>query len=222
VGILDADLFGPSIPKMMNLQGQQPQVNQQNLILPLVNYGIKCMSMGFLVDPDQALVWRGLMVMQGIQKLLRGVKYGPLNYLLIDMPPGTGDTQLSLTQNIPISGAVVVTTPQAISLIDARKGITMFKKVNVNILGLMENMSYVQCEKCNHKNAIYGTSDGLSLLAADTETQVLARIPYDRKIMQSNEDGKPFLLQHPDSDVAQMYATTAKLLISRLGKPLDQ
>lgn len=207
---------------MMKLQGQQPQINQQNVILPLVNYGIKCMSMGFLVDPAQAVVWRGLMVMQGIQKLLRGVKYGPLDYLLIDMPPGTGDTQLSITQNIPVSGAVIVTTPQAISLIDARKGIVMFRKVGVKIFGLIENMSHFQCEKCNHMNHLYGTSDGVTKLAVETETQVLGRIPFDCNIMQSNEDGKPFLLQHPESQIAKTYEMMAQHLISQLGKPLDR
>lgn len=206
---------------MMNLQGQQPEVNQQKVILPLVNYGIKCMSMGFLVDPAQAVVWRGLMVMQGIQKLLRGVKYGPLDYLLIDMPPGTGDTQLSITQNIPISGAVIVTTPQAISLIDAKKGIVMFNKVAVKIFGIIENMSSFECEKCRHQNSMFGTADGLSKLSSETETQVIARIPFDRKIMQSNEEGKPFLLQHPESQVAQIYEMAAQHLINQLGEPLD-
>lgn len=161
------------------------------------------------------------MVMQGIHKLLRGVKYGPLDYLLIDMPPGTGDTQLSITQNIPISGAVIVTTPQAISLIDAKKGIVMFDKVAVKIFGIIENMSFFECQNCHHQNTIYGTADGLSKLVSETKTQVLAQIPFDQKIMQSNEDGKPFLLQHPDSEIAKTYVRAAQLLIGQLGDPLD-
>lgn len=206
---------------MMGLQGHEPQVDHQNLMIPPVNYGIKCMSMGFLVDPEQAVVWRGLMVMQGIQKLLRGVRYGPLDYLLVDMPPGTGDTQLSISQNIPISGTIVVTTPQSVSLVDAKKGIVMFKKVQVKILGLVQNMSYYVCDHCGHQNHIYGDSDGISKLAAETETEVIARIPFDERIMQSNDEGKPFLLQFPDSEVAKIYVKTAESLIQQLDKPLD-
>ena len=149
VGILDADVFGPSIPKLMNLQGE-PALNDENLMEPLVNYGIKCMSMGFLVNETDPIVWRGPMVMSSLQKLTRHVDWAPLDYLLIDMPPGTGDTQITITQLLPVDGAVIVTTPQDIALLDARRGIEMYRKVIIPILGLVQNMSHYVCPKCEH------------------------------------------------------------------------
>uniref|UniRef100_T1KHS0 Iron-sulfur protein NUBPL n=1 Tax=Tetranychus urticae TaxID=32264 RepID=T1KHS0_TETUR len=181
IGLLDADVFGPSIPKLMNLSAN-PELNKQGLMIPLVNYGLHVMSMGFLVEEKKAIVWRGLMVMSAIQKLLRGVAWGPLDYLIIDMPPGTGDTQLSITQNIPVSGSVVVTTPQEIALLDARRGITMFNQVGVPILGIIQNMSIFICEKCGHGTHIFGDS-GAESLSLETNVPLLGSVALDRSLL---------------------------------------
>lgn len=218
IGLLDADVFGPSIPRMMNLK-DRPEVNQQNLMIPLVNYGIACMSMGFLVSEDDALVWRGLMVMSAIQKLLRGVSWGPLDYLIIDMPPGTGDTQLSISQSIPVSGAIVVTTPQDIALLDAKRGVTMFKKVGVNVLGIIQNMSVFVCEKCTHYNYIFG-EDGAKTLARQTETHFLGSIPLERSLRESCDCGYPSMITNPNSESSKSFTKVANDLIKRLPAPL--
>lgn len=173
VGLLDVDVYGPSIPKMMNLKGN-PELSPNNLMRPLLNYGIACMSMGFLVEETAPLVWRGLMVMSAIEKLLRQVDWGQLDYLVVDMPPGTGDVQLSVSQNIPISGAVIVSTPQDIALMDAHKGAEMFRKVNVPVLGLVQNMSVFQCPQCKHKTHIFG-ADGARKLAQTLDLDVLGK-----------------------------------------------
>ncbi|XP_013786683.1 iron-sulfur protein NUBPL-like [Limulus polyphemus] len=171
VGLLDADVYGPSIPRMMNLSGQ-PEVTNQNLMKPLMNFGIKCMSMGFLVEEKSAIVWRGLMVMSAIQKLLRQVAWGPLDYLVVDMPPGTGDTQLSLSQSIPITGAVIVTTPQDIALLDAVRGTDMFRKVGVPVLGIIQNMNAFSCPNCGHTSYIFG-QDGAQRVAKQLDVEIL-------------------------------------------------
>ncbi|XP_075699961.1 iron-sulfur cluster transfer protein NUBPL isoform X2 [Rhinoderma darwinii] len=173
VGLLDADIYGPSIPRMMNLKGN-PEVSDGNLMIPLVNYGIQCMSMGFLVEETTPIVWRGLMVMSAIERLLRQVDWGELDYLVIDMPPGTGDVQLSISQNIPISGAVIVSTPQDIALLDARRGAEMFHKVNVPVLGIVQNMSVFRCPKCDHETHIFG-ADGARQLAVAMGLVILVR-----------------------------------------------
>ncbi|XP_067390443.1 iron-sulfur cluster transfer protein NUBPL isoform X3 [Emydura macquarii macquarii] len=178
VGLLDADVYGPSIPKMMNLKGN-PELSPKNLMRPLKNYGIACMSMGFLVEETAPVVWRGLMVMSAIEKLLRQVDWGQLDYLVIDMPPGTGDVQLSVSQNIPVTGAVIVSTPQDIALLDARKGAEMFRKVHVPVLGLVQNMSVFQCPKCKHETHIFG-ADGVRDLAETLGLDVLGQsLPQD-------------------------------------------
>ncbi|XP_060569949.1 iron-sulfur protein NUBPL-like isoform X2 [Ruditapes philippinarum] len=171
VGLLDADVYGPSLPTMMNLKGE-PHVNEKNQMIPLVNFGIKCMSMGFLVDEKSPIVWRGPMVMGAVQRLLRHVAWGPLDYLFVDMPPGTGDTQLSLSQNIPIDGAVIVSTPQDIALLDARRGAEMFYKVNVPVLGMVQNMSVYVCPKCGHMEHVFG-EDGAHKLAEEMKIDLL-------------------------------------------------
>lgn len=190
----------------------------ENLMKPLTNFGITCMSMGFLVDPDSAIVWRGLMVMQAIEKLLRRVAWGPLDYLVIDMPPGTGDTQLTISQHIPISGAVIVTTPQKIAMIDARKGVTMFKKVGVNILGIVQNMSYHQCGNCGTKHYLFN-KDGAEQLAKDVQVDLLGDIPIDERIMQAADSGTPFVLNHADSPGAQTFREIAKKIVAKLPEP---
>lgn len=214
VGILDADVYGPSLPTMMNLD-DQPELNSQDLMIPLVNYGIKCMSMGFLVEKDNPIVWRGLMVMSAIQQLTRKVVWGPLDYLVVDMPPGTGDTQLSISQNIPVNGALVVTTPQDIALIDARKGAEMFKRVGTPVLGIIQNMSHYCCPNCGHVSQIFGGDGGRSL-ADQLDLPLLANIPLDIAVRQGADQGLPLIVSHPDSDVSNIYYQLAHKVKQRL------
>ncbi|KAK9409639.1 iron-sulfur protein NUBPL [Crotalus adamanteus] len=214
VGLLDADVYGPSIPKMMNLKGN-PEVTSKNLMRPLVNYGISCMSMGFLVEETAPIVWRGLMVMSAIEKLLRQVDWHQLDYLVIDMPPGTGDIQLSISQNIPIAGAVIVSTPQDIALLDAHKGAEMFRKVNVPVLGLIQNMSVFQCPKCKHETHIFG-ADGVKKLAKTIGIDVLGDIPLHVHIRETSDSGKPIVISQPQSNVAQAYLKIAAEIVKKL------
>ncbi|XP_026520303.1 iron-sulfur protein NUBPL isoform X2 [Notechis scutatus] len=214
VGLLDADVYGPSIPKMMNLKGN-PEVTSKNLMRPLVNYGISCMSMGFLVEETAPIVWRGLMVMSAIEKLLRQVDWHQLDYLIIDMPPGTGDIQLSISQNIPVAGAVIVSTPQDIALLDAHKGAVMFRKVNVPVLGLIQNMSVFQCPKCKHETHIFG-ADGVKKLSKNIGIDVLGDIPLHVHIRETSDSGKPIVISQPQSNVAQAYLKIAAEIVKRL------
>ncbi|XP_070956456.1 iron-sulfur cluster transfer protein NUBPL isoform X3 [Macaca nemestrina] len=198
IGLLDVDVYGPSVPKMMNLKGN-PELSQSNLMRPLLNYGIACMSMGFLVEENEPVVWRGLMVMSAIEKLLRQVDWGQLDYLVVDMPPGTGDVQLSVSQNIPITGAVIVSTPQDVALMDAHKGAEMFRKVHVPVLGLVQNMSVFQCPKCKHKTHIFG-ADGARKLAQTLGLEVLGDIPLHLNIREASDTGQPIVFSQPESD----------------------
>nr|XP_060615502.1 iron-sulfur protein NUBPL isoform X1 [Anolis sagrei ordinatus] len=217
VGLLDADVYGPSIPKMMNLKGN-PEVTPKNLMRPLVNYGIACMSMGFLVQETAPIVWRGLMVMSAIEKLLRQVDWHQLDYLVIDLPPGTGDVQLSISQNVPIAGAVIVSTPQDIALLDARRGTEMFRKVNVPVLGLVQNMSIFQCPKCKHETHIFG-ADGVKNLASELGLDVLGDIPLHVHIRETSDAGKPIVVSQPQSNAAQAYLKIAAEIVKRLPHP---
>ncbi|XP_042357056.1 iron-sulfur protein NUBPL-like [Plectropomus leopardus] len=214
VGLLDVDVYGPSIPKLMNLKGN-PELSDNNLMIPLTNYGVPCMSMGFLVDEVAPIVWRGLMVMSALEKLLRQVDWGTLDYLVVDMPPGTGDVQLSISQNIPVSGAVIVSTPQDIALLDARRGAEMFKKVNVPVLGLVQNMSVFQCPKCNHQTHIFG-SDGARQLADTLGVKLLGDIPLHLNIREMSDQGKPVVVSSPDSPEAEAYKKVASAVVQRL------
>ncbi|RNA19561.1 iron-sulfur NUBPL isoform X1 [Brachionus plicatilis] len=189
-GILDADIYGPSIPKMMGLESHQPDIDSNNLMVPLINYNVKCMSMGFLVDEKAAIVWRGLMVMNALERLMFKVKWDPLDVLVIDMPPGTGDVQLSISQNLKLNGAVIVSTPQDIALLDARRGVEMFAKVNVPILGLVQNMSTFICPKCSHKEDIFGL-DGVEKLAKEIKCEVLGELPLNRETREKSDSGEP-------------------------------
>ncbi|KAM7163931.1 iron-sulfur cluster transfer protein NUBPL isoform 1-T1 [Macrochelys suwanniensis] len=217
VGLLDADVYGPSIPKMMNLKGN-PELSPKNLMRPLKNYGIACMSMGFLVEETAPVVWRGLMVMSAIEKLLRQVDWGQLDYLVIDMPPGTGDVQLSVSQNIPVTGAVIVSTPQDIALLDARKGAEMFRKVHVPVLGLVQNMSVFQCPKCKHETHIFG-ADGVRDLAKTLGLDVLGDIPLHVNIRETCDAGQPIVISQPQSDTAKAYLRIATEIVRRLPTP---
>ncbi|KAL1790491.1 hypothetical protein HispidOSU_017806 [Sigmodon hispidus] len=217
VGLLDVDVYGPSIPKMMNLKGN-PELSPNNLMRPLLNYGISCMSMGFLVEETAPVVWRGLMVMSAIEKLLRQVDWGQLDYLVVDMPPGTGDVQLSVSQNIPISGAVIVSTPQDIALMDAHRGAEMFRKVHVPVLGLVQNMSVFQCPKCKHKTHIFG-ADGARKLAQTLDLDILGDIPLHLSIREASDMGRPVVFSQPESEEAKAYLHIASEVVRRLQPP---
>ncbi|ABN64741.2 conserved nucleotide binding protein [Scheffersomyces stipitis CBS 6054] len=214
VGLLDADIFGPSIPKLMNLSGE-PRLSEQGKLLPLSNYGIETMSMGYLIPAESALAWRGLMVMKALQQLLFEVQWSNLDYLVVDMPPGTGDTQLTISQQLKVDGAVIVSTPQDIALIDAIKGITMFNKVNIPILGLVQNMSYFVCSNCNHESHIFGT-DGAKREAEKQKLELLGSIPLSEDICSQSDLGKPVVISHPESSIVQPYLDIARKIITRL------
>uniref|UniRef100_A0A3P9N0W1 Iron-sulfur cluster transfer protein NUBPL n=2 Tax=Poecilia reticulata TaxID=8081 RepID=A0A3P9N0W1_POERE len=214
VGLLDADIYGPSIPKLMNLKGN-PELNDDNRMIPLINYGVPCMSMGFLVPDTSPIVWRGLMVMSAIERLLRQVEWGSLDYLVVDMPPGTGDVQLSITQNIPIAGAVIVSTPQDVALLDARRGAEMFRKLNVPVLGLVQNMSVFQCPNCHHHTHIFG-SNGAKQLAETISVKFLGDVPLHLNIRETSDKGQPIVISSPDSPEAEAYRKVASAVIQNL------
>ena len=200
-GLLDADIYGPSIPKMMNISGNEPELDSNNMMIPVRNYNVSCMSMGLLVDQKAAMVWRGLMVMSALERLLFKVAWGPLDVLVVDMPPGTGDVHLSLSQNLKLDGAVIVSTPQEVALLDARRGIEMFRKVNVPILGIMQNMSSFSCSNCGHIEHIFG-EEGARNLAKEFGVEFLADVPLYGAIRQAGDSGAPIVVsspQHPAS-----------------------
>ncbi|XP_043998939.1 iron-sulfur protein NUBPL isoform X4 [Gambusia affinis] len=214
VGLLDADIYGPSVPKLMNLKGN-PELNDDNRMIPLINYGVPCMSMGFLVQDASPVVWRGLMVMSAIERLLRQVEWGSLDYLVVDMPPGTGDVQLSITQNILIAGAVIVSTPQDVALLDARRGAEMFRKLNVPVLGLVQNMSVFQCPNCHHHTHIFG-SNGAKQLAETISVKFLGDVPLHLNIRETSDKGQPIVVSSPDSPEAEAYRKVASAVIQSL------
>ncbi|KAH0563842.1 iron-sulfur protein NUBPL isoform X1 [Cotesia glomerata] len=215
IGLLDADIFGPTIPLMMNLH-QTPLLNDDNLMEPLVNYGVKCMSMGFLVDEKSPVIWRGLMVMSALEKLLRQVAWDPLDYLVVDTPPGTGDTLLSLIQNIPISGVVIVTTPQKAALDVARKGARMFQKMNVPIAGLVENMTNITCPKCLEQVSLFG--EGGTILSKELGVPILKKFPLDKDTTECGDIGKPIVLAQPNSPQSTLYKELGQDIINFLQK----
>lgn len=209
VGILDADIYGPSQPLMMGLQGQRPETPDGKSLIPLSQYGIQVMSMGFLVDEDQAMVWRGPMVTQAMMQLLNDTRWDNLDYLVIDMPPGTGDIQLTLSQKVPVTGAIVVTTPQDIALLDAKKGLRMFEKVGVPVLGVVENMSMHICSQCGHTEAIFGEGGGAKM-ASQYGIQLIGQLPLDLSIRLGTDAGKPSVASDPDGKVAEIYKAIAR------------
>ncbi|ODQ81694.1 hypothetical protein BABINDRAFT_170395 [Babjeviella inositovora NRRL Y-12698] len=213
-GLLDADIFGPSVPRLLNLSGE-PRISDDGKLLPLSNYGIQSMSMGYLVAPENAVVWRGLMVMKALQQLLFEVKWENLDYLVIDMPPGTGDTQLTISQQLKVDGAVIVSTPQDIALIDAVKGIAMFKKVKIPLLGLVQNMSYFVCPNCSHESHIFG-SDGARREAAAHNLDVLGSIPLNEEICVQSDKGRPVVIASSEA-IAKPYLDIAEKVIAKLG-----
>lgn len=208
VGLLDADIYGPSIPQMLGIGKQQPHSPDGQHIEPLQGHGIALMSIGFLVDPDSPMVWRGPMVTSALEQLLRDTLWGELDYLIVDMPPGTGDIQLTLAQKVPVTGAVIVTTPQDIALLDARKGIRMFEKVGVPILGIVENMSVHICSNCGHAESIFGEGGG-EALGADFHVPLLGKLPLDMRIRQGLDAGQPIVSADPESPISQQYREIA-------------
>jgi len=208
VGILDADIYGPSQPMMMGIEGRPESLDGQNME-PLENYGVQVMSIGFLVNPDEAMIWRGPMATQALEQLLRQTNWKDLDYLIVDMPPGTGDIQLTLSQRVPMTGAVIVTTPQDIALLDARKGVAMFEKVGVPILGVVENMAVHVCTNCGHVEHIFGEGGG-QRYAAEKGLDYLGALPLNLQIRLQADNGKPTVVSDPDSEVAGIYKTVAR------------
>ncbi|CAK9440465.1 uncharacterized protein LODBEIA_P45650 [Lodderomyces beijingensis] len=211
VGILDADVFGPSIPRLMNLKGEPRLSQSTGKLLPMSNYGVQTMSMGYLIKDEQAVVWRGLMVMKALQQLLFEVEWSPVDYLVIDMPPGTGDTQLSISQLLRVAGAIIVSTPQDIALIDAVKGIAMFNKVNIPIIGMVQNMSHFICPNCSHESHIF-KSEGAVKVAKEHDLKILANIPLDESICIQSDLGKPIVVSEPDSAISKEYIDVARAI----------
>lgn len=208
VGLLDADIYGPSIPQMLGIGGQQPHSPDGKHIEALRAHGIALMSIGFLVDAESPMVWRGPMVTSALEQLLRDTLWGELDYLVVDMPPGTGDIQLTLAQKVPVTGSVIVTTPQDIALLDARKGIRMFEKVGVPILGIVENMSVHICSNCGHAEPIFGEGGGAAL-GTDYQVPLLGKLPLDLRIRVGLDAGQPIVAADPDSPISQLYLDIA-------------
>jgi ATP-binding protein involved in chromosome partitioning len=208
VGVLDADIYGPSQPTMLGIAGR-PESTDGKTIEPMEAYGVQAMSIGFLIDVDTPMVWRGPMVTQALEQLLKDTRWRDLDYLIVDMPPGTGDIQLTLSQKVPVTGAVIVTTPQDIALMDARKGLKMFEKVGVPIVGIVENMSIHVCSNCGHAEHIFGAG-GAERMCRDYNVPFLGSLPLDIRIREQADSGRPTVVADPDGKVAQMYREIAR------------
>ena len=217
VGVLDADIYGPSQPLMLGLQGRKPESPDGKSMEPMQAHGIQAMSIGFLIDPEQPMVWRGPMVTQALEQLLRDTRWRDLDYLIVDMPPGTGDIQLTLAQKVPVTGAVIVTTPQDIALLDARKGLKMFEKVNIPILGIVENMAVHVCSKCGHAEHIFGSGGG-EKMAADYNVSVLGSLPLDLRIREQADSGHPTVASDPDSKAAEIYREIGRKVAAKIAE----
>ena len=216
VGVLDADIYGPSQPTMLGISGS-PHSDDGKVLEPMVGHGIEAMSIGFLIDSDTPMVWRGPMVTQALEQLVRDTHWGNLDYLVVDLPPGTGDTQLTLAQKVPVTGAVIVTTPQDIALLDARKGLKMFEKVGIPILGIVENMSIHVCTNCGHAEHIFGQG-GAERMCRDYGTEFLGGLPLDIKIREQADSGKPTVVADPDGAVAEIYRKIARRVAVKIGE----
>jgi ATP-binding protein involved in chromosome partitioning len=208
-GLLDADIYGPSLPRMMGLAGSRPTTSDGKTLDPPRGHGLPVMSIGFLVDSDQPMAWRGPMVTQALTQMLADTRWGALDYLVVDMPPGTGDIQLTLVQRVPVSGAVIVTTPQEIALADARKGLQMFRKVGVPVLGIVENMGLHRCPACGHESHVFDSGGGRKL-AESYDTVLLGELPLDAAIRERADSGRPTVVSDPGSPVAVTYHTIAR------------
>jgi ATP-binding protein involved in chromosome partitioning len=220
VGVLDADIYGPSMPRMLGISGK-PHSRDGKALEPMSNYGVECMSMGFLVAEDTPMIWRGPMVQSALTQMLRDVTWGELDVLVVDMPPGTGDAQLTMAQQVPLAGAVIVSTPQDIALLDARKGLNMFRKVDVPVLGFIENMSYFLCPHCGERSDIF-SHGGARKEAEKLGVEFLGEIPLDISIRETSDGGKPIVLSQPDSPHAKVYKQIAARLWEKLSGGAQQ
>lgn len=214
VGILDADIYGPSQPTMLGVT-ERPTISDQKTLQPMLAHGIQSMSIGYLIDEKAPMVWRGPMVSAALQQLLNDTAWDNLDYLIIDLPPGTGDIQLTLAQKIPVTGAVIVTTPQDLALMDARRAYEMFRKVNVPVLGIIENMSLHVCSKCQHSEPIFGAGGG-EKMAKDCGIDLLGALPLDIRIREDTDQGKPTVIADPTGNITQHYRDIAQKLIQKL------
>jgi len=219
VGVLDADIYGPSQPRMLGISGR-PSSPDGKILTPLEGYGVKCMSMGFLVAEDTPMIWRGPMVTSALQQMLRDVAWGELDILVVDMPPGTGDAQLSMSQQVPLTGAVIVSTPQDIALLDARKGLNMFRKVDVPVLGIVENMSTFICPNCGHETQIF-SHGGARREAEKLGVDFLGELPLDIEIRETSDSGRPIVVSHPDSPHAKTYVSIARQVWDKVSTRLS-
>ena len=215
VGMFDADLFGPSQPRMLGVPGERPTSEDGKVMEPIASMGLKVMSIGFMVKEEEPVVWRGPMVMGALEQMMRDVNWGEIDVMIVDMPPGTGDTQLTMTQRVPLSGAVIVSTPQDIALLDARKGIAMFKKVDVPVLGIIENMSTYICPNCGHEEHIFGHG-GAKLEATRLACEFLGEIPLDIAIRTTSDEGAPIVVSQPKTKHAEAYRAIAKRVWEKL------
>jgi len=207
VGLIDADVYGPNVPQMLGIR-DQPEVSEDKKMIPPEAHGLKVMSMGMLVPPDQAVIWRGPMLHSAIQQFIRDVVWGELDYLVVDLPPGTGDISLSLAQSVPVAGAVVVTTPQSVSVSDVRKAVGMFRQLNIPILGVVENMSYFICGHCDGRTDIFGTGGGLRM-AEDLKIPFLGEVPIDTRVRAGGDEGRPIVAVETDAPAAQAFRAVA-------------
>ncbi|MGA8398379.1 MAG: iron-sulfur cluster carrier protein ApbC, partial [Stellaceae bacterium] len=207
VGVLDADIYGPSMPRMLGISGKPTMIDAKT-IRPMENYGLKCMSIGFLVAEDTAMIWRGPMVMSALNQMLRDVAWGELDIMVVDLPPGTGDAQLTMAQQVPLAGAVIVSTPQDIALIDARRGLSMFQKVDVPVLGIIENMSYFLCPHCGERSDIF-SHGGARREAERLGCDFLGEVPLDLAIRETSDEGRPVTVSDPGSPHAQLFREIA-------------
>ena len=220
VGLLDADIYGPSMPRMMGIAGK-PRTRDDRSIEPMERYGVRCMSMGFLVPEEAPMIWRGPMVMSAIEQLLRDVAWGELDVMVVDLPPGTGDAQLTLAQRVPLTGAVIVSTPQDIALIDARKGLNMFRKVDVPVFGIVENMSYFECPNCGHRSEIF-SHGGAHREADRLGVDFLGEVPLDPAIRETSDGGTPIVIADPASPNAKAYLAIAQRVWDKIEEKLEQ
>jgi ATP-binding protein involved in chromosome partitioning len=214
VGILDADIYGPSQPRMLGITGK-PESKDGSTLEPMMAYHLQAMSIGFLIDEETPMIWRGPMVTQALEQLLNDTNWAELDYLVIDLPPGTGDTQLTLAQKVPVSGAIIVTTPQDIALLDARKGLKMFEKVEVPVLGIVENMSIHICSNCGHEESIFGTGGG-QRMSDQYGVDLLGQLPLDIRIREETDGGKPTVVAEPEARISEIYREIARRTAAKL------
>lgn len=212
VGLLDCDVYGPSVPRLMRISGK-PDTTPDSKLIPIENYGVKCMSMGFLVEEDTPMIWRGPMVMSALEQMLRDVKWGELDILVCDLPPGTGDAQLTMAQRVPLTGAIIVSTPQDIALLDVRRGISMFERVDVPVFGIVENMSYFVCPSCGERSEIF-SHGGARETASEIGVEFLGEIPLAGEIRQTSDDGKPIIVAKPESPHTKAYSRIAEHIVN--------